>query len=132
MSDIRREIKLLVRGLVMNSVNHGDNVLSADEVDMLLTMNQEEAEFFNDRIKFGSCNVMHVDDFVTDETTDIAGQDITTGSGLIGTKPRFNTDSVFVQVGKVFSNHYEPRRGGPIFHYVKVHGDIREIKHYEL
>ena len=116
----------------MDNVNYGDNVLSEKEVDMLLTMDKEEAEFFNARIKFGECNIMHVDNFVDDNTVDIHNRDLVKGSGLLGTKPVFNSDGIFIPATRVFKNHYEPRMGGPIFHYVKTHGDIRELKHYDM
>lgn len=129
---MRKIIKEITRNLVVNSVENGDNVLSANEVDMLLTMDKEEAEFFNARIKFGSCNVMHVDNFIGDDTIDINTNIITKGSGLIGTKPVFNSDGVFIKVGSVFNNQYEPRLGGYIFHYVKRYGNIRDKVHYGL
>ena len=130
MRNVRKEIKELVRGLVVNSVESGDNVLSVDERDAVFTMNEEETIFFNNRIKFGNCNIMHVDEFAGDNTVDI-DSDIVVG-GLIGVKPVFNSDSVFVGVNQILNYQYEPRFGGPIFHYVKRTGDIRDMVHYGL
>ena len=118
--------------MVINSVEHRINKIAAAEVDLMLTMDDEEAKFFNDRIAFGMCNIMHVDNFYRDNTVDIRLEHLTKGSGLLGSKPVFNSDSIFIPVAQVVENTYEPRRNGPIFHYVKVHGDIRDKEHYNI
>ena len=130
MLNIRKEIKELVRELVINSVNCGDNVLSADEVDLILTMNMAETVFFNNRIKFDSYNILHIDEFIDDDTVDIDASKVI--GGLIGSKPVFNSDGVFIHVDRILKSHYEPRLGGSVFHYVGINGDITAKEHYNM
>ena len=129
---MRNIIKHLTRRLVTYAIDNNSSKVSKAELDLMLTMDVEEADFFNARIQFGSCNIMHVDDFYGDNTIDIRSEHLTRGSGLIGTEEVYNSDSKFVSIAHIVENEYKPRLNGPIFHYVKNNGNIKDMKHYYI